>query len=38
MLEPPDRRSRGRTKSRFMNVVKEDMKLVGVKEEDVEDS
>ena len=36
-LELPARRSRGRPKRRFMNVVKEDMKLVGVREEDAED-
>ena len=33
-LDLPDRRSRGRPKRRFMDVVKEDMKLVGVREED----
>ena len=32
-LELPDRRPRGKLKRRFMNAVKEDMKLVGVKEE-----
>ena len=31
------RRSRGRTKRRFMDVVKEDIKLFGVREDDVED-
>ena len=36
-LELPDRRSRRRTKRRFMDSVKEDMKLVGVGEEDAED-
>ena len=36
-LERPGRRSRGRPKRRFMDVVKEDMKLVGVREEDAED-
>ena len=36
-LELPDRRTRGRPKRRFMGVVKEDVKLVGVREEDVED-
>ena len=28
-LELPERRSRGRVKRRFIDVVKEDMKLVG---------
>ena len=32
-LELPGRRPRGRPRRRFMDVVKEDMKLVGVKEE-----
>ncbi|KAF3697472.1 hypothetical protein EXN66_Car013152 [Channa argus] len=36
-LELPGRRSRGRAKRRFMDVVREDMKLVGVREEDAED-
>ncbi|KAK2899617.1 hypothetical protein Q8A73_012746 [Channa argus] len=36
-LELPGRRSRGRSKRRFMDVVREDMKLVGVSEEDAED-
>ncbi|KAK2896145.1 hypothetical protein Q8A73_015633 [Channa argus] len=36
-LELPGRRSRGRPKRRFMDVVREDMKLVGVSEEDAED-
>ena len=31
-LELPDRRPRGRPKRRFLDVVKEDMKLVGVKD------
>ena len=35
-LELPGRRSRGRLKRRFVDVVKEDMKLVGVREEDAE--
>ena len=35
-LEPPGRRPRS-LKERFMDVVKEDMKLVGVREEDTED-
>ncbi|KAF7645083.1 hypothetical protein LDENG_00132800 [Lucifuga dentata] len=30
-------RPRGRPKRRFMDVVKEDMKLVGVREEEAED-
>ena len=37
-LELPGRRARGRPKRRFMDVVKEDMKLVGVREEVAEDS
>ena len=37
-LEAPGRRSRGRPKRRFMDAVKEDMSLVGVREEDAEDS
>ena len=36
-FELPGRRSRGRPKRRFMDVVKEDMKVVGVREEDAED-
>ena len=36
-LELPDRRPRGRPKRGFMVVVKEDMKLVGTREEDAED-
>ena len=36
-LELPGRRPRGRPKRRFMDVVKEDMKLVGVRDEDEED-
>ena len=31
------RKPRGRPKRRLMDVVKEDMKLFGVREEDVED-
>ena len=31
-LELPGRRPRGRPKRRFMDVVKEDMKVVGVRE------
>ena len=37
-LELLSRRPRGRPKRRFMDVVKEDMKVVGVKEEEAEDS
>lgn len=33
----PDRRVRGRPKRRFVDVVKEDMMLVGVREEDAGD-
>ncbi|KAI5109305.1 hypothetical protein C0J45_0702, partial [Silurus meridionalis] len=36
-MEPPGRRKRGRPRSRFMDVVREDMQVVGVKEADVED-
>ena len=36
-LELPGRRSRGRPKKRFMDAEKEDMRLVGVREEDAED-
>ncbi|KAI5086740.1 hypothetical protein C0J45_2291, partial [Silurus meridionalis] len=36
-MEPPGRRKRGRPKRRFMDVVREDMQVVGVKEADVED-
>uniref|UniRef100_A0A672RBG6 Leucine--tRNA ligase, cytoplasmic n=1 Tax=Sinocyclocheilus grahami TaxID=75366 RepID=A0A672RBG6_SINGR len=35
-LELPGRRPRGRPKRRFMDVVKEDMKVVGLREEDAE--
>ena len=33
----PGKRRRGRPKRRFLDVVKEDMKEVGVKEMDIED-
>ena len=36
-FELPGRRPRGRPKRRFMDVVKVDMKVVGVREEDAED-
>ena len=36
-LELPGRKSRGRPKRNFMDVLKEDMKLVGMREEDAED-
>ena len=36
-LEPPGRRPREKPKRRFMDVVKEDMNLDGVREEDAED-
>ncbi|KAI5621482.1 hypothetical protein C0J50_18891 [Silurus asotus] len=36
-MEPPGRRKRGRSRRRFMDVVREDMQVVGVKEADVED-
>ena len=36
-MELPGKRRRGRPKRRFLDVVKEDMKEVGVKETDIED-
>ncbi|KAI5085502.1 hypothetical protein C0J45_2268, partial [Silurus meridionalis] len=36
-MEPPGRRKRGSPRRRFMDVVREDMQVVGVKEADVED-
>ena len=36
-LEPPDKRPRGSPKKRFMDVLKEDTKLVGVKEDNAEE-
>ena len=36
-MELPGKRRRGRPKKRFLDVVKEDMKEVGVKEMDIED-
>ena len=36
-MELPGKRKRGRPKRRFMDVVKEDMAEVEVKEEDAED-
>ena len=36
-MELPGKRKRGRPKRRFLDVVKEDMKEVGVKEMDIED-
>ncbi|KAI5091615.1 hypothetical protein C0J45_18821, partial [Silurus meridionalis] len=36
-MEPPGRKKRERPRRRFMDVVKEDMQVVGVKEADVED-
>ena len=38
MMRLLGRRSRGRPKRKFMDEEKEDMKLVGVREEDAEDS
>ena len=37
-LELPGRRPRGRPEREFMDVVKEDTKLIGVREEDAEDN
>ncbi|KAI5104704.1 hypothetical protein C0J45_6330, partial [Silurus meridionalis] len=36
-METPGRRERGRPKRRFMNMVREDMQVVGLKEANVED-
>ena len=36
-MELPGKRRRGRSKRRFLDVVKEDMKEVGVKEMDIKD-
>ncbi|KAI5085539.1 hypothetical protein C0J45_23706, partial [Silurus meridionalis] len=36
-MEPPGRRKRERPRRRFMDVVREDMQVVGVKDADVED-
>ena len=36
-MELPQKRKRGRPKRRFLNLVKENMQEVGVKETDVED-
>ena len=36
-MELPGRRQRGRPKRRFMDMVREDMHIVGVGEEDAED-
>ena len=36
-MELPGKRKRGRPKTRFLNLVKEDMREVGAKETDVED-
>ena len=36
-MELPGKRKRGRLKRRFLDVVKEDMEEVGVKETDIED-
>ena len=37
MMEPPGRRRRGRPKRRYMDVIREDMRVAGVREEDAED-
>ncbi|KAI5098696.1 serine/threonine-protein kinase D2 [Silurus meridionalis] len=36
-MGPPGRRKKGRPRRRFMDVVREDMQVVGLKEADVED-
>ncbi|KAF7700826.1 hypothetical protein HF521_001991 [Silurus meridionalis] len=36
-MEAPERRKRGRPRRRFMDVVRKDMQVVGLKEADVED-
>ena len=36
-MEPPGRRRRGRPKRRYMDVIREDMRVAGVREEDVVD-
>ena len=36
-MELPGRRPRGRPTRRFLDVVKEDVKLLGVREEDADD-
>ncbi|KAI5606473.1 hypothetical protein C0J50_1972, partial [Silurus asotus] len=36
-MEPPERRKRGRPRRRFVDVVREDMQVVGLKEADVKD-
>ena len=36
-MKLPEKKRRGRSKRRFLDVVKEDMKEVGVKEMDIED-
>ena len=35
-MEPPGRRPRGRPKRRFMDAVREDTQVVGVRVEDTE--
>ena len=35
-MELPVKRQRGRPKSRYMDVVKEDIQVVGVREKDTE--
>ena len=37
MMEPPGRRRKGRPKRRYMDVIREDMRVPGVREEDVGD-
>ena len=37
MMEPPGRRRRGRPKRRYMDAIREDLRVAGVREEDVMD-
>ena len=35
-MEPPGKRKRGRPKRRFMDALKDDMKVAGLVEEDIQ--